>query len=67
MKIILVKFKFGDFVRIRPFTKFSSLPKFVVIRYYYHTEVASTLTKITKAMDTLDINILVIILSSQAF
>ena len=33
MKIILVKFKFGGLVMICQFTKFSFLPKFVVIWY----------------------------------
>ena len=33
MKIILAKFNFGDFVMVRQFVKFSSSPKFVVIRY----------------------------------
>ena len=31
--VVLAKFKFGDFVTIRQFIKFSSLPKFVFIWY----------------------------------
>ena len=48
-EIILVSFKFGDFLQNRQFTELKTLPKFPTIRYVtgvYHAHVANHLNNI---------------------